>query len=128
MAGLVGYGGTLVVYGNTLAELTDLDVSATRDDHDISDLGDTMMQHAGGRLNVIVTGNANYLSWATALLNLLEASVSAGINTTGAIKLTDPKGSTALSANGVWLDGGFTMPAGPMTQPFRFAVNTPSVP
>jgi hypothetical protein len=116
------------MYGISIAELTDLDVAGTREDHDASDLGDKVVQHAGGRLNIMVTGNANYLTQATALLEAVFSSVDANINATGAIKVSDPKGSTALSGTGVWLDGGLTMPAGIMTQPFRFAVNTPSVP
>ena len=128
MAGLVGYKGTLSLYGVSIAELTDLDVSVTREDHDTSDLGDYGVQHAGGRLKVLVTGNANYLTQATALHTSILSAVVANINATGAISIADPKGSTALAGNCVWLDGGFNMPAGPMVQPFRagmVAITTP---
>ena len=128
MAGLVGYKGTLSLYGISVAELTDLDVSATREDHDTSDLGDYGVQHAGGRLKVLVTGNANYLTKTTALHKRILSAVVANINATGAITVTDPKGTIALSGNCVWLDGGFNMPAGPMVQPFRagmVAITTP---
>ena len=128
MAGLVGYKGTLTLYGAAIAELTDLDIAGTREDHVVSDLADAIEQHAGGRLNIIVTGNANYLTQANALLEAVFSSVDADINATGAITIKDPKGSTVLSGTGVHLDGGFTMPAGTMTQPFRFAANTLSVP
>lgn len=124
MAGLAGYKGTLTLYGVAIAELTDLSVEGTREDHDVADLGDFMAVSKGGRLNTIVTGNVNYLANLSCLFNRLDASVSGNINATGAIKIVDPRGSTALSGTGVWLDGGFTMPAGPMVQPFRFAMNT----
>ena len=124
MAGLVGYKGTLSLYGVSIAELTDLSVEGTREEHNVSDLADWLDIAVGGRLNTIVTGNVNYAANLSCLLNRLEASVSANINATGAITVKDSKGSTALSGTGVWLDGGFNMPAGAMVQPFRFAVNT----
>ena len=124
MAGLVGYKGTLSLYSYTVAELTDLSVDGTREDHDVSDLGDAIVQHAGGRLNLILTGNANFLSFANSCLHArLRSQVETNINATGAISVDDPKGSCVFSGNGVWLDAGLTMPAGPMVQPFRFALN-----
>ena len=124
MAGLVGYKGTLTLYGVAIADLTDLSVEGTREDHDVSDLGDFMAVSKGGRLNMLVTGNVNYVANLSCLFNRIEASVSGNINATGALKIQDPLGVTALSGTGVWLDGGLTMPAGPMVQPFRFAMNT----
>ena len=128
MAGLVGYKGTLTLYGIAFAELTDLTLDATREDHDISDLGDWGVQHAGGRLKVVVTGNANYLNFATALHDSVRSAVLANINATGLISLTDPLGASVLKGNCVWLDGGFTMPAGPMVQSFRAAMVTITAP
>lgn len=128
MAGLVGYKGTLKLYGISIAELTDLTLDATREDHDISDLGDWGVQHAGGRLKVVVTGNANYRTFATALHKSLRSAVLANINATGVISLVDPLGISTLVGNCVWLDGGFAMPAGPMVQPFRAAMVTITTP
>ena len=124
MAGLVGYKGTLTIYNIAIAELTDLDLSATREDHDASDLADYYVQHTGGRANFILTGNANYLTRNSSLLRRLRTSVSANINATGVFRIKDPKGSTAYSGAGAWLDAGMTMPAGPMVMPFRAALNT----
>ena len=124
MAGLVGYKGTLTLYGVALAELTDLSFEGTREDHDVSDLADPFVQHVGGRLNMILTGNVNYLTRNSSLHRRLRTSVSANINATGVFRLVDPKGSLAYSGVGVWLDGGMTMPAGPMVMPFRAALNT----
>lgn len=124
MAALTGYKGTLSLYGVALAELTDLDLSGTREDHDVSDLADYYTQHAGGRLNMILTGNVNYLTRNSSLIRRLRTSVSANINATGVFLLTDPKGSKVYSGVGVWLDAGVTMPAGAMVQPFRAALNT----
>lgn len=124
MAALVGYKGTLSLYGVAVATLTDLSVEGTREEHNVADLADWLDISVGGRLNTIVTGNANYKTFASALLDRLKTSVSGNINATGAITIKDPAGTTALSGTGVWLDGGFTMPAGAMVQPFRFAFNT----
>lgn len=124
MSALAGHAGTFSLFGVAVTELTDLNLDVTREDYDATDLGDWMKQHVGGPPNVILTGNANYLSLNSSLSERLRVITSGALTTTGIIVVNDSKGSTVVSGNGVWLDGGMTMPQGIMTQPFRVAMNT----
>ena len=128
MAGINGLKGTVSLYGVAVTELTDVSIEATRDDHDVSDLGDWIKQHAGGQLNVMIAGNARYLTHNSSLFTRLEASVSANVNATGVFTLTDPKSTVVLSGTGPWLEGGLTMPNDAMGQSFRAAINVLNAP
>lgn len=126
MAGLVGYKATVSWSGSPIAEATDISIRASAEDIDVTDLGDYIRQGRPGPLDLVVSGTANYLSYAAGMLSRVHTVASLG--TSAAIAVVDSKGSAVLTGAGFLMEGGTNFPQGAINQPFSMRVNTVTVP
>lgn len=126
MAGLVGFKATVSWAGSPITEMTDISIRASAEDIDVTDLGDYIRQGRPGVLDLVVSGTANYLSYAAGMLSRVHTVASFG--TSAAIAVVDSKGSAVLTGEGFMMEGGLNFPQGAINQPTSFRVNSVSVP
>lgn len=127
MPGKSGYRATITLGSVAISEADNVEITADGEEFDVTDLGDYLVQKKPGALDINVTGEATYLTFAASMLSRIHGAYSG--TASFAIKITGPpSGSTVLSGAGHYTRGGLTLPRGAMKQPFGFHVNVCSVP
>ena len=121
MADKVGYQATILVATVAIAEADNVEIDFANEMHDITDLGDYLVQRQPGACEVNVRGEAVYNTSATRLISRLHTAITGALSV--AIKVTDAAGTTVLSGAGFWSRAGLNLPRGAVKQPFELAVN-----
>lgn len=126
MADHVGYRATITVATVAIAEADNVEIDFASEMHDVTDLGDYLVQREPGATEVNVRGEAVYGTAATRLLSRLHTAITGALSV--AVQVKDAAGAVVLSGAGFWSRGGLTFPRGAVKQPFEIAVNALSNP
>lgn len=126
MANKVGYRAAISVGGTAIAEADNIEIDYASELHDVTDLGDYLVQREPGATEVNVRGEAVYGTVALTLISRMQTAMTGVLSV--AIAVTNAAGTGIFTAVGYWSRGGLTLPRGAIKQPFELAVNSVTVP